>query len=201
MPTNWKKVYALKKQATETLKKVLPSIKNESGIYILLRKDESGLDFGYVGQAVKLEDRLASHLIGYSQRIDISLKKRGFYDREKRPYGWRLNIIYCGEDTLDEMEQKTILECASNGIQLYNRTSGSQGKGKIGINDGQSTKGYRDGLSQGRKNTIKEVKTYFDKYLDYSIKGQPNKIKERKLKEFGDLLNENLQADEEPNKK
>jgi hypothetical protein len=43
-------------------------------------------------------------------------------------------------------------------------------------------------LKQGRKNAVREVKVFFDKYLDYSVKGVSNKIKERKYNEFKEWL-------------
>ena len=197
MPTNWRKIYALKKQAEQKLVKEMPTLENRSGIYILIRDDESGLRFGYVGQAKELKTRLIGHLLSYSQRIDISLKKRGFYDKEKRPYGWVLAIQYCDESELNEREQAYIKDCAEKGIQLYNKTAGSQGQGKIGINDGQTTKGYRDGIKQGYANCLKDINEYFDKYLDYVIKkdlfvfkknGELKEIYRKKFVEFEKLL-------------
>ena len=170
MANNWKKIYAMKKQAEERLLKEKPNLRNESGIYVLARNDESGLKFAYVGQAKHLIDRLVSHLIGYNQRIDISLKKRGFYDEEKRPYGWKLYIFFYSIAILDYKEKETIKMVAQGGYQLYNRTGGSQGQGKVGIYDGQTSKGYRDGLKQGYLNCLKDVKEYFAKYLEYRPK-------------------------------
>lgn len=194
MATNWKKIYAMKKQAEERLLKEMPSLKNESGIYILLRNDESGLKFAYIGQAKHIIDRLVSHLNGYSQRIDISLKKRGFYDHEKQPFGWTLDVEYCNEWELDAKEQQLIKIFADRGYQLYNRTGGSQGQGKVGIYDGQTSKGYRDGLKKGYKSCLKDVKEYFDKYLEFNYK-RPNcykknkEIKELFIKKFDEFKN------------
>ena len=197
MPTNWKQIYAKKKQATETLLKELPNLKNDSGIYILARDDESGLKYAYVGQAKHLIDRLVSHLLGYSQRIDISLRKRGFWRPIDRPYGWILNVMYAKESELDNLEKNTIQEIASRGYQLYNKTSGGQGEGKLGINENKSPKGYRDGLEQGRKNALKEIKEFFDKYLIFAVKQDPScykvngELKEiyiKKYQEFKELL-------------
>ena len=203
MPTNWKKIYAMKKQAEEKLLKVAPKLTNDSGIYILTRNDESGLKFAYIGQAKHLIDRLTSHLNGYSQRIDISLKKRGFYDEKQKPYGWKLDYLFTLENELDEYEQLKIKEYALQGYQLYNKTSGSQSQGKVGIADGTSNKGYRDGLKQGYENCLKDIRVYFEKYLDYSTKQKPQcfkkhkegsvvrelkEIYQRKYREFRDLL-------------
>jgi len=198
MATNWQKVYAMKKQAQEKILKVAPTLRNDSGIYILTRDDESGLQMAYIGQAKHIIDRLVSHLNGYSQRIDISLKKRGFYDEVKRPYGWKLDCIYTLESELDDYEEMKIKEYALKGYQLYNQTAGKQGKGKVGINDWQSNKGYRQGLKQGYQNCLKDIKEYFIKYLNYAPKndsycfkknGELKEIYLKKEKEFSDLLN------------
>ena len=206
MPTNWKKIYAMKKQAEEKLMKVCPELKNESGIYVLTRDDESGLQFAYIGQSVKLVDRLVSHLNGYSQRIDISLKKRGFYDELKRPFGWKLQVFFYDESELDKQEQNYIYDYASIGYQLYNRTSGSQGQGKVGINDDQTTKGYRDGLKKGYENCLKDIREYFDKYLQFNIKRENKAYKKngydfkeiyiKKFNEFKELLEGNEDENE-----
>lgn len=205
MSVNWKKIYAMKKQAEEKLMKVCPELKNESGIYVLTRDDESGLQFAYIGQSVKLIDRLVSHLNGYSQRIDISLKKRGFYDELKRPFGWKLEVFFYNESELDKQEQNYIYDYASIGYQLYNRTSGSQGQGKVGINDDQTTKGYRDGLKKGYENCLKDIREYFDKYLDYRPKvdkecfkknGDYKEIYLKKNVEFKELLEGNEDENE-----
>ena len=197
MASNWRKIYAMKKQAETKLLKIIPNLTNDSGIYTLTRFDENGFKFCYIGQAKHLIDRLVSHLNGYSQRIDISLKKRGFYDKEKRQNGWRLSVEYFDESELDEKETTQIKLFASMGFQLYNRTSGSQGQGKVGLNDGQSTKGYRDGLHKGYQNCVAYIKELFDRYLDYETKKEPQcykkngEIKEiykAKKQEFGELL-------------
>jgi hypothetical protein len=200
---NYRQVIARQKKAEDTIYrhfKYNPNIQNKSGIYVLKRTDEAGIKYAYIGQAKKTISRLGQHLLGY-QHIDLSLKKYGLYDKEKNPYGYIIEMWYFKEEDLDEKERLFIKNYADHGYQLRNKTAGGQDKGKIGIDDNKPSRGYYDGKKQGRVDTIKEIKTFFDKYLDYSIKGQPNKIKERKLQEFGDLLNENLQADEELNEK
>lgn len=49
-------------------------------------------------------------------------------------------------------------------------------------------KGYYDGVKQGQKKATEQVRTYFDKYLDFAIKPPTNKIKERKAEEFKKFL-------------
>ena len=56
--------------------------------------------------------------------------------------------------------------------------------------ENQSPKNYREGVAYGELKTKRKVKEYFDKYLDYSVKGVSNKIKERKYNEFKDWLND-----------
>lgn len=190
---NYKKIYAMKKQSQETLIKVNNKIDNNSGIYILTRIDENGIPFCYIGQAKHLIDRMSSHLTGYSQRIDLSLRKRGFKKLGKEN-GWELEIVHCLESELDAEEQKYIKMYIEKGYQMYNRTLGSQSEGKVGIND-TSTKGYLDGIRYGYSKAIKEIKIYFDKYLNYSIKpelvkknGEFTETAKRKFNEFGEML-------------
>lgn len=187
---NYKQIMAIRKANEEKIRKLCPEATYESGIYVFWRVDENGFRFAYVGQAKNLLKRLAEHLTGY-QHIDCSIKKHKLYDEENNIYGYRVDIVEeCGEEDLDEREQYWIKWYADHGYQLRNATTGSQGQGKSALGEGKSTKGYRDGLVQGRKNTQKEIKTLFDKYLTYSIKDKANKIKQRKYDEFTAFLNE-----------
>lgn len=159
--------------------KVNENLTDCSGVYILTRKDENGINYFYVGQAKHILTRLAQHLMQY-QHIDISLKKHKLYDKVKTPYGWKVEYIMATEDKLDELEQKEIKHYLGLGYQTRNKTLGSQGKGKVGINDDQTTKGYRDGLKQGYKNCLKDIREYFDKYLE--VRTQPRKEAYKKAK-------------------
>jgi len=49
-------------------------------------------------------------------------------------------------------------------------------------------KGFRDGIAKGKKDSQKEIAHLFDKYLDFSIKGKPNKIKQRAFDKFTQYL-------------
>ena len=84
---NIAKVKAIEKQNKERLLKVNPKLNERSGIYFLLRTDENGFRFAYIGQAVKILTRLASHMTGYEQHIDLSLRKHKLYDEQKNPHG------------------------------------------------------------------------------------------------------------------
>ena len=200
MAPNYRQIYAIKKQNEEKILRLCPDAKQESGIYLFYRINEQNFRFAYIGQASKnnLLSRLADHLSGYSQHIDLSIRKYGLYDEEKNPYGYKIMVLcYCPSEECDEKEQYYIKQYADEGWQLRNVTGGSQGQGKFNMNEGKSTKGYRDGLVQGRKNTQKEIKELFDKYLTYDIKGKPGKIKTRKYDEFTAFLNENQTEEED----
>ena len=184
-------VKAIEKVNKEKLLKVNPLLTNDSGIYILTRIDELGIKYAYIGQAVSVLTRLAQHLAGYSQHIDRSLKSHGLYDRYKNPFGWNVNQIFVKADKLNDAEREYIKKYAMLGYQLRNKTIGGQNAGKLGIDDNKIPKNYHDGLLNGYKKAIKEIAILFDKYLDANIKGTPNKVKERKLGEFRELLREN----------
>jgi hypothetical protein len=183
---NYKQIKAIEQKNKQRILKVC-DVPDTSGIYILTRY-ENGFKYAYVGQAKHLLTRLAQHLSGY-QHIDLSLKKHGFCS-EENPHGWCIDWFAMHEDNLDEYEQKCIKEYASDGFQLRNKTSGSQGKGKRSLDNQKSPKGYYDGLKQGYKNAQKYVSNLFDKHLNYSKKSEkPNKNQEKALEKFADFLN------------
>ncbi len=197
MAPNYRQIMAIRKANEDKIRKLCPTASEKSGIYAFWRIDENGFKFAYVGQAKNLLKRLAEHLTGY-QHIDCSIKKHKFYDEETNPCGYHVEIIEeCSEDALDEREQYWIKWNADNGYQLRNKTTGSQGEGKSALGEGKSNRGYRDGLVQGRKNTQKEIKELFDKYLTYDIKGKSGKIKQRKYDEFTAFLNEGNTEEED----
>ena len=197
MAPNYRQIMAIRKANEDKIRKFCPIATEDSGIYLFWRIDSDGFKFAYVGQAKNLLKRLAEHLSGY-QHIDLSIKKHKFYDEETNPYGYHVEIIcHCPESELDGREQYWIKHYADQGFQLRNKTTGSQGEGKSALGEGKSTKGYRDGLIQGRKNTQKEIKELFDKYLTYDIKGKPGKIKQRKYDEFTAFLNEGSEEEDE----
>lgn len=197
MAPNYRQIMAIRKANEDKIRRLCPTVSEKSGIYAFWRIDENGFKFAYVGQAKNLLKRLAEHLSGY-QHIDCSIKKHKFYDEESNQYGYHVNVIEeCDEEDMDERERYWIKEFADKGYQLRNATTGSQSSDKRVLGDGKSTKGYRDGLIQGRKNTQKEIKTLFDKYLTYSIKDKPNKIKQRKYDEFTAFLNDGNTEEED----
>lgn len=183
-----KRAKAIKNENKKRLLKSNPKLDDKSGIYFLTREDEGGIRYAYVGQAKHIHTRLAQHLVGY-QHIDLSMKKHGLYS-EDNPYGWKIGFLHYGEDLLDEMEQKYILQYAMSGYQMRNKTSGSQGEGKRQIAEYRPQKGYYDGLAQGRKNLAKELSHIIDKHLIVSLKPDKanNKVSQKALDKFNSLL-------------
>ena len=74
------------------------------------------------------------------------------------------------------------------GRQTYNVGYGGQKTKDSQIREQKPNRGYLDGLKQGRKNAVRELKVFFDKYLDFQIRQPSNKIKERKYNEFKEWL-------------
>lgn len=174
-------------------------LKAEPGIYIFTRvtspnKEGFTQKYIYVGQAVKVVDRIAQHMVSFGQRIDISLKNRGLW-YPTNPYGWKIHAKYCNKSELDQMERQTITNSIAKGYTLYNITSGGQGEGKKDINERAAIKTYRDGLKQGYNNCRKEVQEFFNKYLDVVMKpdslkkdGTTKEIYLKKEQEFKELI-------------
>ena len=170
------------------LLKINPALTDESGIYFLTREDSNGFKYAYIGQAKHILSRLAQHFLGY-QHIDLSLKKHGLYSNDNQE-GWKVNCLKYPEEELDKMEQCYIKQYADNGYQLRNKTAGGQGDGKTQIDEYRPSKGYRDGLVQGRKNASKEIANLFEKHLNYSQKSdKPNKNQEKAMAKFEEFLN------------
>lgn len=167
---------------------------DKGGIYFLLREDEQGFKYAYIGQSKAsngILTRLAQHLVGYSQHIDLSLRKHKLYS-EDNPYGWRVEFLNFPDSQLDEKEQYYIKQYALKGYQLRNVSLGGQGEGRNMINETKPSKGYRDGIKQGRRSLAKEIKHIIDTHLTVTIqKGkETNKISLRALEKFWNLLNE-----------
>ena len=176
-----KKIIAQKK-----LQPIISSKEQGSGIYLYERTDEQGINYFYVGLAKNLWQRQISHWNGF-QRIDISMRKRGFYS-ETNPFGWKFKILeHCAENELEQAEQKWIGHYMRLGYQAYNLNYGGN-KGKTNTFD-KERKGYLKGKQDDKIAILKQIKVFFDKYLDFVIKSKETKIKARKLQEFMELLN------------
>lgn len=185
---SYKKIYAMKKEREKKIKSICPNIPMDSGVYVFYRNDESGLHMAYCGQAVSLCERCASHLAEYDH-IGLSLKKRGFYS-EDNPYGWKLTFYTCPKQDLDDYEKSAIKYFANKGYQLYNVSSGGQGKGRTQIGEFKPARGYYDGLEQGRKNLARQLSHIINTHLTVGIKPgkENNKISIRAFEKFNELL-------------
>ena len=188
MNNNFRKAKAIESQNKRRLLEVNPHLDERSGIYVLTREDEDGIRYAYIGQAKHILTRLAQHLVGY-QHIDLSLKKHGLYSSENI-YGWKIGFTNYPLNDLDAMEQYYIRQYANDGYQLRNKTSGSQGEGKRQIDEYRPSKGYYDGLKQGRKNLARELSYIIEKHLEMTLKEDKknNKVSIKALEKFQSLL-------------
>lgn len=188
----FKQEKAIEQKNKKKLLEINPKLDDRSGIYFLIRIDEDGIKYAYIGQARHLLTRLAQHLVGY-QHIDLSLKKHGLYSMESNPCGWKVDFVHTKESDLDEMEQHYIKQFANAGYQLRNKTSGSQGVGKKQIDEYRPAKGYRDGVQQGKISLARDLKHIIDKHLTVELKPekQGNKVSIKALEKFNALLDEN----------
>lgn len=181
---------AIEQNNKKRLLEVNPKLDEESGIYFLTRIDENGFKYAYIGQAVHILTRLSQHLVGY-QHIDLSLKKHGLY-ANNNPCGWKIGFLHFPKSELDKQEQHYIKAYADYGYQLRNKTSGSQGEGKAQIDDYKPSKGYRDGIQQGRKNLARELSNIAKKHLKIELREDKanNKVSQKQYEKFMDLIRE-----------
>lgn len=185
---NYRQLKAIEQQNEKRLLSVNPTLNNKSGIYFLTRTDEDGINYSYIGQSVTIMRRLCSHLSGYDQHIDRSLKAHKLYS-EKNPHGWKVGFLNYPQEKLNEMEQYWILEYLKKGYQSLNKTSGSQGTGKRQIAEYKPRKGYREGLAQGYKNAQKEIAHLFELHLDVTTKKNPPTANQQKaLQKFKEFI-------------
>lgn len=185
---NIAKAKAIEKKNEQKLLSVNPNLDDNSGIYFLTRIDsETGIKFSYVGQALKIKQRMLQHMAGY-QHIDLSIRKHGFYS-ENNPDGWNINFMHFPKEQLDEKERYYITLYAKNGYQSRNKDTGG-GVGKQEIGERKPPKGYHDGLLQGRKNLARELKHIIDTHLVVAIRPekQNNKVSIKAFEKFKELL-------------
>lgn len=185
---NYRKAMAIEAKNKKRILEINPHVDDGSGIYFLTRMDEDGIRYAYIGQAKHLLTRLAQHLSGY-QHIDLSLRKHGLYAVDNI-YGWRIGFLNYPIDQLDEMEQKYIRQYAQSGYQLRNKTAGGQGEGKKQIDDYRPTKGYRDGIEQGKKMLARELLSIAEKHLKIELREDKrgNKISQKQYEKFMTLI-------------
>lgn len=163
-----------------------PFLTEDSGIYVMTR-EEDGFRYAYVGQAKHILTRLAQHLDGHDQHIDLSIRKHGLWS-EGNPGGWFVTTTHYPETELDAQEQAYIKFYADCGYQLRNKTGGSQGKGKAAIAENKPAKGYYDGKKQGRSDVLKELNKVV-KYLQITPKND-TKLANRMAEKFWEILGE-----------
>lgn len=185
---------AIEQENKKRLLKLNPKLNDKSGIYFLLREDENGFKYAYIGQAVHTLSRLASHLVGYEQHIDLSLRKHKLYDKEKNPYGWRVEFLNFSESQLDEKEKYYIKLYADKGYQLRNVSLGGQGENRASgsIGERKAPKGYLQGIQQGRKNLARELSSIAEKHLKIELRADKanNKVSQKQYEKFMELLQE-----------
>lgn len=190
---NIAKAKAIEQENKKRLLKVNPKLNNESGIYFLLREDENGFKFAYIGQAVHISSRLASHLVGYEQHIDLSLKRHKLYDEQKNPFGWKVEFLNFPESQLDEKEKYYIKLYADKGYQLRNVSLGGQGENRASgsIGERKAPKGYREGIEQGKKTLARELSSIAEKHLKIELREDKanNKVSQKQYEKFINLLN------------
>lgn len=183
---------AIEQENKKRLLKLNPKLNDKSGIYFLLREDENGFKYAYIGQAVHTLSRLASHLVGYEQHIDLSLKRHKLYDKEKSPYGWRVEFLNFPESQLDEKEKYYIKLYADKGYQLRNVSLGGQGENRASgsIGERKAPKGYMQGVQQGRKVLARELSSIAEKHLKIEIREDKanNKVSQKQYEKFISLL-------------
>ena len=191
---NIRQVKAIEQKNKRKLLEVNPQLDDKSGIYIRWRTEVHA----YVGQSVGLLTRLAQHLAGYSQHIDLSLKKHKLYSSDN-PYGYKVDFIHCDKSELDDKEREYIQKCIDKGWILKNKTSGGQDDGKEKIADYKPPKTYRQGIQAGKKTLARELKSIMDKHLTVKLKEekQGNKVSEKQFEKFNQLLDENTYKTEE----
>lgn len=182
----------IEKDNKKLLLKLNPKLNDKSGIYFLLREDENGFKYAYIGQAVHILTRLASHLVGYEQHIDLSLRKHKLYDKEKNPYGWRVEFLNFSESQLDEKEKYYIKLYADKGYQLRNVSLGGQGENRASgsIGERKPLKGYVQGVQQGKKVLARELSSIAEKHLKIELRADKanNKTSQKQYEKFMDLL-------------
>lgn len=180
---NYQQYIIANKKMQSKIAKNYPDIKPMSGIYIFYRT------VAYIGKSSEKDGilgRVASHCIKHEQHIDNSLHTRKLTCDGGQ---WRVkSLCYCDSSKVDEMERKFIAEYQAKGYELYNIESGGT-DGKEDIGKRAERGGYRKGKAYAREKVIKEIALFFEKYLDVSVKKE-NKICNRKLQEFLDLIKE-----------
>lgn len=169
-PVNYRQLFAIRNNHKKRILKLLPEIENKSGIYIYHKIDENGFKGVYVGQAVKLIDRLVDHFMEYDH-IANSLRKHKLINEEK--FGWDITYVYCREESLDKLEAEILhIWHTKYGYAPYNQnTGGTDGKTDI---KPRTAGGYRKGVDVGYQRAINEIVELL-KRIDYTFAPKKNK--------------------------
>lgn len=187
---NYIRAKAIEERNKERILAVCPNMQDRSGIYMFYRMDENGDIFArYIGKSeTSVLERCASHLNGYEQHLDLSIKRHGIYS-ESNPTGWQVCVLeYCLPKECNARERAYIQFCQRLGIDLHNVESGGT-TGKTDINERKPTRGYRDGVKQGERNVIKKIAHLFDLHLKAVCKAdKPSKNAIKALDRFNSLL-------------
>ena len=193
MAVNYRQLYAKHEQQKEQLLKLNPLLNDDPGIYFLLRRSEEDIKFAYIGQSRTVLTRLISHMNGYQQHIDLSLRKHKLWS-EDNPYGWRVEFINCSVEQLDALETYYIKQYADAGYQLRNSSLGGQGANRASgeIGERKPPKGYRQGIQAGKKSLARDLKDIIDKHLVVNLKPEKkhNKVSQKQEKKFWEMLDE-----------
>lgn len=191
---NYKQIFAKKSETERRLREICPeAATHRSGIYFYTREDMGG-KHAYLGKAVDITERTISHINGYQQRIDISLKSRGFYS-ELNPSGWKLNVLYYPKAELDKWEQYWIDRYRSEGVDLYNVESGGT-DGKTIIGERKPPKTYREGVEYGKKSLARELRHIIETHGFTIEPSKRNKVTQKALAKFWELLGEDNENEE-----
>lgn len=182
---NYAQIKAIEEKNKRRLLVLNPKLTDESGIYILYR-EENGIKYAYVGQARRILTRLCQHLSGY-QHIDLSLKKHRLWHEKEN--GWNVHFELFPISALDEAERHWIRRMADKGFQLRNHTTGGQDGGKGGLDNHKPPKGYHDGIAQGKKSLAKELRHIIYTHHLQITAPKDNKITQKALAKFWELLN------------
>ena len=190
---NFKKLYAKHKKQREQLLAINPNLNDDPGIYFLLRRSEADIKFAYIGQSRTVLTRLVSHLNGYEQHIDLSLKRHKLWS-EDNPYGWRVEFLNCPVEQLDALETYYIKQYADAGYQLRNSSLGGQGANRASgeIGERKAPKGYKAGVQQGKKQLARDLSHIIDTHLEVKIRDEKkhNKISINAYEKFRELIDE-----------
>ena len=192
--SDMRQIKAIENQNKKRLLKVNPKLNERSGIYFLLREDDNNFKYAYIGQARSVLQRLCSHMSGYKQHIDLSLRKHKLYDKDNNPYGWRVEFLNFPISEIDEKEKYYIKLYADKGYQLRNVSVGGQGSerdsGQIGKR--KPPKGYFQGILQGKKVLARELSSIAEKHLKIEIREDKknNKVSQKQFEKFKELMNE-----------